>query len=70
MFRKHRLGFIPPDPLGAGIREEIKRQQENPVSRIDLFDRPTGEQLQDYLKQLMAVEIGGTALAGFELQED
>ena len=63
MFRRRRFGFDKPDPLGAGIREEIKRQRNNPESYIDIFERPTGEQLQDYLKQLMAVEIGSTALS-------
>lgn len=61
----HSLTFEKPDPLGAGVREEIARQQANPESAIDLFARPTGEELQAYLSAM----IGETAVAD-ALQDD
>lgn len=52
------ISFRKPDPLGAGIREEIARQQANPESAIDLFDRPTGEELENYLENILAIDDG------------
>lgn len=56
------LKFEKPDPLGAGIREEIRRQQANPESAIDLFDRPTGEELQAYLSAMIGEAAVASAL--------
>lgn len=58
-----RNNFERPDPLGAGLRENIERSRANPDSCIDLFDPPTGEQLQAYLSQLIASDIGSAAIA-------
>ena len=66
---RRRIAFTAIDPLGAGISEEIHRMQNDPNSAIDLFDRPTGEELQDYLKNLMAIDMGDTAQMSFEIQE-
>ena len=69
--RRHirRIAFSHIDPLGGGISEEIRRMQNDPNSAIDLFDRPTGEELQAYLKNLMAVEVESTMPLGFDTQE-
>lgn len=59
------------DPLGAGLREEILRQQSNPDSRFDLFEQPTGEGLQAYIKDLkMVSDLADAALSDFDVQEN
>lgn len=63
MYRK--IHFETPDPLGAGLREEIDEQRENPDATFDLFDRPSAEELGHYLQGM----IGEVAVAD-ALQED
>lgn len=64
----YSLSFEKPDPLGAGIREEIARQQANPESAIDLYARPTGEELQEYLSAMIGeIAVADAAADDLEL---
>lgn len=42
------------DPLGGGLREQIRELQASP-DVIDLFEQPTGESLGRYITELMVV---------------
>ena len=64
MYRK--IHFETPDPLGAGLREEINEQRENPDAMFDLFDPPSAEELSHYLQGM----IGDAAVTATFMEEE